>query len=95
VIDTVNEYAPNFKQASSRARFHALDMEREFGLTRATSSTRVGLDNCFCARDLGHGDYRAVKGCTTAGGRAPGGASPGCRRSCAREMIRDFRRRRA
>ena len=98
VIDTVNEYAPNFK-ASILARqvFTPLDMERDFGLTRGDIfHGALGLDQLFLARPvLGHGDYRGpVKGLYHCGaGAHPGGGVTGLPgHNCAREMLRDFRR---
>ena len=98
VIDTVSEYAPNFRASIiAREIFTPLDMERDFGLTRGDIfHGALGLDQLFLARPvLGHGDYRGpIKGLYHCGaGAHPGGGVTGLPgHNCAREMLRDFRR---
>ena len=101
IIDTVDAHAPNFK-ASVLARrvLTPLDLERELGLVGGDIfHGRLTPDQLFSARPLlGHGAYRMpVKGLYLCGsGAHPGGGVSGLPgRNAAREMIRDFRWRRA
>jgi phytoene dehydrogenase-like protein len=100
MIDTVDRYAPNFKRSVlGRQIMSPLDLERTFGL--------VGGDifhgtlepaQLFSARPvLGHADYRApVVGLYLCGsGTHPGGGVTGAPgHNAAREILRDFKRRR-
>jgi len=98
VVDTVNEYAPNFRASIiARQVLTPLDMEREYGLTRGDIfHGALGLDQLFLARPvLGHGDYRSpVRGLYHCGaGAHPGGGVTGLPgHNAARELLRDFRR---
>ena len=101
IIDTVDAHAPNFK-ASVLARrvLTPLDLERELGLIGGDIfHGQLTPDQLFSARPLlGHGAYRMpVKGLYLCGsGAHPGGGVSGLPgRNAAREMIRDFRWRRA
>jgi len=97
VIDTVNKYAPNFKDAViARKILSPLDLEREFGLIGGDIfHGALTLDQLWTARSvLGHADYRApVKRLYMCGaGTHPGGGVTGLPgRNAAREIIRDFR----
>ncbi|OGA18208.1 MAG: FAD-dependent oxidoreductase [Betaproteobacteria bacterium RIFCSPLOWO2_02_FULL_63_19] len=99
VIAVVNSYAPNFAASIiARQVITPLDMESEYGLTRGDIfHGALGLDQLFLARPmLGHGDYRGpISGLYHCGaGAHPGGGVTGIPgRNCAREMLRDFRRR--
>lgn len=101
IIDTVDAHAPNFK-ASVLARrvLTPLDLERELGLIGGDIfHGQLTPDQLFSARPLlGHSAYRMpVKGLYLCGsGAHPGGGVSGLPgRNAAREMIRDFRWRRA
>jgi phytoene dehydrogenase-like protein len=99
MIETVDRYAPNFKNSVlGRQIMSPLDLERTFGL--------VGGDifhgtlepaQLFSARPvLGHADYRApIPGLFMCGsGTHPGGGVTGAPgHNAAREILRDFRRR--
>jgi phytoene dehydrogenase-like protein len=99
MIETVDRYAPNFKASVlGRQIMSPLDLERTFGL--------IGGDifhgtlepaQIFSARPLlGHADYRApVAGLYMCGsGTHPGGGVTGAPgHNAAREILRDFRRR--
>jgi phytoene dehydrogenase-like protein len=100
MINTVDAQAPNFK-ASVLARqiMSPLDLERTFGLIGGDIfHGALSLDQLFSARPmLGHGDYRGpLPGLYMCGsGTHPGGGvtgAPGY--NAAREVLRDFRRRR-
>jgi phytoene dehydrogenase-like protein len=100
MIETVDRYAPNFKRSVlGRQILSPLDLERTFGL--------VGGDifhgtlepaQIFSARPvLGHADYRApIAGLYMCGsGTHPGGGVTGAPgHNAAREILRDFKRRR-
>jgi phytoene dehydrogenase-like protein len=100
MIDTVNTYAPNFKAAVlGRQIMSPLDLERTFGLIDGDIfHGALTLDQLFSARPmLGHGNYRgplrALYMCGS--GTHPGGGVTGAPgHNAAREIIRDFRRRR-
>ena len=100
MIDTVESYAPGFKASIiARQILSPLDLEREFGLVGGDIfHGALGLDQLYSARPaLGHADYRSpVPGLYMCGASThPGGGvtgAPGF--NAAREMIRDFRRRR-
>lgn len=99
IIDTVNDHAPNFKASVlGRQILSPLDLERSFGLVGGDIFHGAQtLDQMFWARPmLGHADYRApVKGLYMCGsGTHPGGGVTGAPgHNAAREIIRDFRRR--
>ena len=98
VIDTVNQYAPNFRASVIARQIHSpLDLERKFGLTGGDIfHGRLSLDQMFSSRPaLGAADYRMpVKGLYLCGsGAHPGGGVTGAPgRNAAREIIRDFRK---
>jgi phytoene dehydrogenase-like protein len=100
MIDTVNAYAPNFKSAVlGRQIMSPLDLERTFGLVGGDIfHGALSLDQLFSARPmLGHADYRApLPGLYMCGaGTHPGGGVTGAPgHNAAREVLRDFRRRR-
>ena len=100
MIATVDRYAPGFAASVvARQVLTPLDLERVFGLTCGDiMHGRLELDQLFAARPvLGHGDYRMpVAGLYICGsGAHPGGGVTGAPgHNAAREVIRDFRRRR-
>ena len=100
IIGTVNGYAPNFKASViGRQILSPLDLENIFGLPNGDiMHGALGLDQIFSARPLlGHADYRTpVKGLYLCGsGAHPGGGVTGAPgHNAAREILRDFRRKR-
>jgi phytoene dehydrogenase-like protein len=98
MIDTVNEYAPNF--ASSVIGYEALsplDLERRIGLIGGDIfHGALGPDQMFSARPLlGQGNYRgAFKHLYLCGsGAHPGGGVTGLPgRNAAREILKDLRK---
>ncbi|HET6725311.1 MAG TPA: NAD(P)/FAD-dependent oxidoreductase [Gammaproteobacteria bacterium] len=100
IIDTVNEFAPNFKASVlGRQALSPLDLERKFGLVGGDIfHGALSLDQLFSARPiLGHGAYRGpIPGLYMCGsGAHPGGGVTGAPgHNAAREIIRDFRWRR-
>jgi phytoene dehydrogenase-like protein len=98
MIDLVNSYAPNFKQAVlGRQILSPLDLERTFGLVGGDIfHGALSLDQLFSARPmLGHADYRGpVRGLYLCGsGTHPGGGVTGAPgHNAAREILADFRR---
>jgi len=100
MIDTVNEYAPNFKAAVLGRQIQSpLDLERTFGLVGGDIFHGVlSLDQMFSARPmLGFGNYRGpLRGLYMCGaGTHPGGGVTGAPgHNAAREILSDFRRRR-
>ncbi|MCA1246167.1 NAD(P)/FAD-dependent oxidoreductase [Massilia sp. MS-15] len=100
MIDTVDRHAPNFRRAVlGRQILSPLDLERTFGLVGGDIfHGALGLDQLFAARPmLGHADYRGpVAGLYTCGaGTHPGGGVTGAPgHNAAREILRDFTRRR-
>jgi phytoene dehydrogenase-like protein len=98
VIDTVNEYAPNFRDSVlGRLVLTPLDLERRFGLIGGDIfHGALSLDQLYSARPvLGHGDYRgplrALYLCGS--GTHPGGGVTGIPgHNAAREVLRDHRR---
>ena len=96
IIDTVNDYAPNFKQAIvGRMALSPLDLEREFGLTGGDIFHGcVQPDQLFSLRPVaGYADYRMpVKGLYLCGsGAHPGGGVTGCPgHNAAREILKDI-----
>ena len=95
VIDTIDSYAPNFKQSVlGRMILSPLDLERKFGLIGGDIfHGQLSLDQMWSARPvLGHASHRApIKGLYMCGsGTHPGGGvsgNPG--RNAAREILRD------
>jgi phytoene dehydrogenase-like protein len=100
MIDTVNQYAPNFKAAVLGRQIKSpLDLERTFGLVGGDIfHGALTLDQMFSARPmLGYGNYRGpLHGLYMCGaGTHPGGGVTGAPgHNAAREIISDFRRRR-
>jgi phytoene dehydrogenase-like protein len=100
VIDQVAKFAPNFKAAIlGRRVLSPWDLEREFGLVGGDIfHGKLSLNQLFSARPvLGHGDYRMpLKGLYLCGsGAHPGGGVTGVPgHNAAREVLRDFRKRR-
>ena len=98
MIDTVNQYAPNFRDAVlGRQIFSPLDLERTFGLVNGDiMHGALSLDQLFSARPmLGYGDYRGpLAGLYMCGaGTHPGGGVTGAPgHNAAREILADFRR---
>jgi len=98
IIDTVNNYAPNFKSSIlGRQILSPLDLERVFGLTGGDIfHGRLSLDQMFSSRPaLGSADYRTpVDGLYLCGsGAHPGGGVTGAPgHNAAREIISDFKR---
>lgn len=100
MIEMVNAHAPNFKRSVlARQIFSPLDLERTFGLTGG-DIFHGALDprQIFSARPmLGHADYRGpVAGLYLCGsGGHPGGGVTGAPgHNAAREILRDFKRKR-
>jgi phytoene dehydrogenase-like protein len=97
VIDTVNQYAPNFKASVlGRMVLAPPDLEQKFGLIGGDIfHGALTLDQLWSARPmLGHADYRgplaALYMCGA--GTHPGGGVTGIPgHNAAREIIRDFR----
>lgn len=100
MIDTVNDYAPNFRAAVlGRQVLSPLDLERTFGLTGGDIfHGALSLDQLFSARPmLGQARYRgALPGLYLCGsGTHPGGGVSGIPgHNAAREILADLRRRR-
>lgn len=98
MIDTVNEYAPNFKASVlGRQIMSPLDLERTFGLIGGDiMHGTLQLDQMFSARPvLGHGNYRGpLPGLYMCGaGTHPGGGVTGAPgHNAAREILADFKR---
>jgi phytoene dehydrogenase-like protein len=98
VIDTVNQYAPNFKKSVlGRMVLTPKDLEDKFGLIGGDiMHGAMTLDQMWAARPaLGYGDYRgAVKRLYHCGaGAHPGGGVTGLPgRNAAREILKDARR---
>ncbi|MBA2351458.1 MAG: NAD(P)/FAD-dependent oxidoreductase, partial [Burkholderiales bacterium] len=99
-IATVNRYAPNFKASViGRMTLTPLDLERKFGLIGGDIfHGALTLDQLYSARPvLGYADYRSpIRGLYLCGsGTHPGGAVTGIPgHNAAREILRDFRRKR-
>jgi phytoene dehydrogenase-like protein len=100
VIDQVTKFAPNFKRSVlGRRVLTPLDLERQFGLVGGDIfHGKLSLNQLFSARPvLGYSAYRMpVKGVYLCGsGAHPGGGVTGVPgHNAAREVLRDFRRRR-
>ncbi|MDY6949545.1 MAG: NAD(P)/FAD-dependent oxidoreductase, partial [Pseudomonadota bacterium] len=99
MIDTVNQYAPNFKASVlGRQIMSPLDLERTFGLVGGDIfHGALHLDQMFSARPmLGHGNYRGpLPGLYMCGsGTHPGGGVTGAPgHNAAHEILIDFRKR--
>ncbi len=99
MIDAVNQYAPNFKASVLGRQINSpLDLERTFGLIGGDIfHGALTLDQMFSARPmLGHGNYRGpLPGLYMCGsGTHPGGGVTGAPgHNAAREIVKDFRRR--
>jgi len=97
VIDTMNNYAPNFKASVlGRMVLSPLDLERKLALTGGDIfHGQLTLDQLYSARPvLGFGDYRGpLKGLYMCGSSThPGGGVTGLPgHNAAREIIRDFK----
>jgi phytoene dehydrogenase-like protein len=100
MIETVDHYAPNFRRSIlARQIFSPLDLERTFGLIGGDIfHGALDLRQLFSARPmLGHADYRSpISGLYLCGsGGHPGGGVTGAPgHNAAREILRDFNRRR-
>ncbi len=100
IIATVERHAPNFSRSVvGRQVLSPLDLERDFGLLGGDIfHGALHLDQIFSLRPAaGHADYRMpVKGLYLCGsGAHPGGGVSGLPgHNAAREIIRDFKRRR-
>ena len=100
MIATVDRHAPNFKRSVlGRQIFSPLDLERTFGLIGGDIfHGALDLGQMFSARPvLGHADYRGpIPGLYMCGsGTHPGGGVTGLPgHNAAREVLRDFRKRR-
>ena len=100
MIETVDKYAPNFRRSVlARQILSPLDLERTFGLVGGDIfHGALDLRQIFSARPmLGHADYRGpIQGLYLCGsGGHPGGGVTGAPgHNAAREILRDFRRRR-
>ncbi len=100
IIDTIDGHAPNFRASVlGRQSLSPLDLEREFGLTGGDIfHGALHLDQLYSLRPAaGHADYRMpVPGLYLCGsGAHPGGGVTGMPgHNAAREIARDFRRRR-
>ncbi|MCP1727323.1 phytoene dehydrogenase-like protein [Natronospira proteinivora] len=98
VIDTVNYFAPNFRDSIlGQLALSPADLEQRFGLVGGDIfHGALQLDQLYSARPvLGHGDYRGpVAGLYHCGsGAHPGGGVTGAPgHNAAREIIRDHRR---
>jgi phytoene dehydrogenase-like protein len=98
VIDTVTQYAPNFKASVlGRMVLSPLDLEQRFGLTGGDIfHGALTLDQLWSARPLlGHGAYRGpIAGLyMCSAGTHPGGGVTGAPgHNAAREIVRDFKR---
>jgi phytoene dehydrogenase-like protein len=100
MIATVDSYAPNFRRSVlARQILTPLDLERTFGMVGGDIfHGALDLGQMFSARPmLGYADYRgAIPGLYLCGaGTHPGGGVTGAPgHNAAREILRDFRRRR-
>jgi phytoene dehydrogenase-like protein len=100
MIETVEAYAPGFKASViARTILTPLDLERDFGLVGGDIFHGcLSLDQLYSARPvIGHADYRSpIPGLYMCGASThPGGGVSGLPgRNAAREIVKDFRRRR-
>jgi phytoene dehydrogenase-like protein len=99
IFGVIEEHAPGFRESVlGYSALSPADLERDFGLVGGDIfHGALSLDQLWSARPLlGHADYRApVKGIYLCGsGAHPGGGVTGAPgHNCAREVLRDFRRR--
>ena len=99
VVKTVNDYAPNFKDAIiARQVLSPLDLERRFGLIDGDIfHGQLSLDQLFSTRPiLGHAAYRMpLAGLYLCGsGAHPGGGVTGAPgHNAARQIVKDQKRR--
>lgn len=99
VVNTVNEYAPNFTRSVIARQIHSpLDLERRFGMIDGDIfHGQLSLDQLYSLRPvLGYAAYRMpVPGLYLCGsGAHPGGGVTGLPgRNAAREIVRDVNRR--
>lgn len=99
IFDVVESHAPGFKgSVIAHTALSPADLEREFGLVGGDIfHGALTLDQLYSARPLlGYADYRGpLPGLYHCGsGAHPGGGVTGAPgHNCAREMLRDFRRR--
>jgi phytoene dehydrogenase-like protein len=99
MIDTVNDFAPNFKAAViARQVMSPLDLERTFGLVGGDIfHGALALDQLFSARPmLGYANYRGpLPGIYMCGaGTHPGGGVTGAPgHNAAREILADLGKR--
>ena len=100
VIETVNRRAPNFRASIlGRQVLSPLDLQERFGLPDGDIfHAQLGLGQLFSARPvLGYADYRSpLRGLYFCGsGAHPGGGVTGVPgHNAAREILKDFKRRR-
>jgi phytoene dehydrogenase-like protein len=100
MIETVNDHAPNFRRSVlARQIFSPLDLERTFGLIGGDIfHGALDLRQIFSARPmLGYADYGGpIAGLYLCGsGGHPGGGVTGAPgHNAAREILRDFKRKR-
>ena len=100
IIDTVTRYAPNFRDSILSAQMHSpLDLERKFGLVDGDIFHGcMGLDQIYSNRPvLGYADYRTpIANLYLCGsGAHPGGGVTGIPgHNAAREILKDFHRKR-
>ncbi|MGC4028069.1 MAG: NAD(P)/FAD-dependent oxidoreductase [Steroidobacteraceae bacterium] len=99
IFETIDRHAPNFtRSVLGVSALSPLDLEERFGLPSGDIfHGALGLDQLWAARPLlGHGDYRTgIPGLYLCGsGAHPGGGVTGLPGfNCAREILRDRRRR--
>ena len=100
MIETVNDHAPNFRRSVlARQIFSPLDLERTFGLIGGDIfHGALDLRQIFSARPmLGYADYRGPIGglyLCGSGGHPGGGVTGAPGHNAAREILRDFKRKR-
>lgn len=98
IIDTVTQYAPNFRQSILATKILSpLDLERTFGLVGGDIfHGALGLDQLYSARPMmGYAQYRGpLKGLYICGsGAHPGGGVTGIPgHNAAHEIIKDMRK---
>jgi phytoene dehydrogenase-like protein len=101
ILDLVESHAPGFRQTViAHSALSPADLEGEYGLTGGDIfHGALSLDQLWAARPLlGWANYRTpIKGLYLCGaGAHPGGGVTGAPgHNCAREMIKDLRRKRA